>query len=272
MLCSTIGGTATLVGDPPNIVIGSKLHVSFTDFILHNSPLVMLLLPLSSFILYHRFKHELRPGKCEVDVVAMKEKFKLHDHSMLVKVAAVGTGIILALFLTPLHGQEAAWFTFCPPPPQGVETVKAPCMPSTADRRSMLRLCGGAGRSPVAGRRAPARTVGMLAMSLLLATHSLHDLLKAVEWDTLLFFASLFVLVECLGELGVIRFAGGMLADLIIGFPLDDYTTPDAEPTGLLLLDAGGGGGGGEADEATIQVGAALSDRSTVTRGTVTWC
>ena len=34
-LSSNIGGTATLIGDPPNIIIGSEAHLSFTDFIIH---------------------------------------------------------------------------------------------------------------------------------------------------------------------------------------------------------------------------------------------
>jgi len=39
-LCGTIGGTATLIGDPPNIVIGSKLGIKFDQFILFNGPLI----------------------------------------------------------------------------------------------------------------------------------------------------------------------------------------------------------------------------------------
>lgn len=41
-------------------------------------------------------------------------------------------------------------------------------------------------------------------MCLLLATHDFHSILLAVEWDTILFFASLFVLVKTLAELGAV--------------------------------------------------------------------
>ena len=43
---STIGGTATLIGDPPNILIGSALHLSFMDFVLELTPIVIINLAL----------------------------------------------------------------------------------------------------------------------------------------------------------------------------------------------------------------------------------
>ncbi len=44
---SNIGGTATLVGDPPNILIGAKTHLSFNEFILNLTPVVLLVLAVS---------------------------------------------------------------------------------------------------------------------------------------------------------------------------------------------------------------------------------
>ncbi|MDQ6974432.1 MAG: ArsB/NhaD family transporter, partial [Mariprofundaceae bacterium] len=40
ILASNIGGTATLIGDPPNIMIGSAAHLSFTDFLIHLTPII----------------------------------------------------------------------------------------------------------------------------------------------------------------------------------------------------------------------------------------
>ena len=54
---SNIGGTATLIGDPPNIMIGSAVGLSFNDFLLNLSPvmpLVMLATMLVSYLIWGR--------------------------------------------------------------------------------------------------------------------------------------------------------------------------------------------------------------------------
>lgn len=45
--------------------------------------------------------------------------------------------------------------------------------------------------------------------------HRCHEALRDVEWDTLLFFAALFVFVEALGELGLLRFIAKTLSDMV---------------------------------------------------------
>jgi Na+/H+ antiporter NhaD/arsenite permease-like protein len=46
-ICATIGGAATMIGDPPNVVLGSKYGLGFTDFIRFNGPLVLVMMPVS---------------------------------------------------------------------------------------------------------------------------------------------------------------------------------------------------------------------------------
>lgn len=48
-LASNIGGTATLVGDPPNIIIAARAGLTFNDFLVHLAPLVAILLVVFSF-------------------------------------------------------------------------------------------------------------------------------------------------------------------------------------------------------------------------------
>ena len=48
ILASNIGGMSTLIGDPPNIIIGSRAGLSFTDFLVHSLPLTIILLALFS--------------------------------------------------------------------------------------------------------------------------------------------------------------------------------------------------------------------------------
>ncbi len=52
ILASNIGGTATLIGDPPNIIIGSRAGLSFDDFLVHSLPLTIIL--LAGFVLLTR--------------------------------------------------------------------------------------------------------------------------------------------------------------------------------------------------------------------------
>jgi Na+/H+ antiporter NhaD/arsenite permease-like protein len=59
ILASNIGGTATLIGDPPNIIIGSRAGLSFVDFLVHSLPLTIIL--LVGFVLMARllFRRQL---------------------------------------------------------------------------------------------------------------------------------------------------------------------------------------------------------------------
>lgn len=47
VIASNIGGTATLIGDPPNILIGSATGLTFFDFLVHLAPAVLIMLPLT---------------------------------------------------------------------------------------------------------------------------------------------------------------------------------------------------------------------------------
>ena len=71
----------------------------------------------------------------------------------------------------------------------------------------------------------------MLYGAIVIAPHQIRPLLDAVEWDTLLFFASLFVFVESLAELGLIREVGRGLTDVIKAVPLSSRL-----PVAMLLV------------------------------------
>lgn len=89
VLASNIGGTATLIGDPPNIIIGSIGGFTFMDFIVNIAPIVILTHIVGSiaFILYMKIKGDLKPQmtdqkeiekliaqqKAEYDVVLMRK-------------------------------------------------------------------------------------------------------------------------------------------------------------------------------------------------------
>lgn len=59
ILASNIGGTATLIGDPPNIIIGSRAGLSFLDFLIHSLPLTIILLAVFVVMARWLFRHDL---------------------------------------------------------------------------------------------------------------------------------------------------------------------------------------------------------------------
>ena len=44
VFAANIGGTATLIGDPPNIIIGSAAHLSFNDFVVNLTPIIVVII------------------------------------------------------------------------------------------------------------------------------------------------------------------------------------------------------------------------------------
>lgn len=59
ILASNIGGTATLIGDPPNIMIGSQAGYTFADFVMVDTPAVIVILALSLVVFYFLYGRKL---------------------------------------------------------------------------------------------------------------------------------------------------------------------------------------------------------------------
>jgi len=102
VLASNVGGTATLVGDPPNILIGSAANIDFSSFIINMGPTVGISLFASLFILKFQFRKNLeqKPHNLE-DLLSQDEKVLIKDRSVLKKSLAVLLGVI---FLFVIHG------------------------------------------------------------------------------------------------------------------------------------------------------------------------
>lgn len=102
VLASNVGGTATLVGDPPNILIGSAANIDFSSFIINMGPTVGVSLFASLFILRFQFRKylEQKPHNIE-DLLSQDEKVLIKDGSVLIKSLAVLLGVI---FLFVIHG------------------------------------------------------------------------------------------------------------------------------------------------------------------------
>jgi Na+/H+ antiporter NhaD/arsenite permease-like protein len=105
VLASNIGGTATLVGDPPNIIIASRAGLSFNDFLIHLAPFVVVLLVVFIGLCRLLFRSAFRydPQRAEA-VMVLKERDAIRDRRLLVVSGAVLAAVMVAFVLhTTLH-------------------------------------------------------------------------------------------------------------------------------------------------------------------------
>ena len=68
IFCANLGGTATMCGDPPNIIIGSKLHYTFSDFLLNTGFIAAICLVFVIVYFYLIYNKKLSKGEKNIDV------------------------------------------------------------------------------------------------------------------------------------------------------------------------------------------------------------
>ncbi len=85
IIASNVGGTSTLIGDPPNIMIGSAANLSFSDFIINLGFVVIVI--LISLIIYFKliYKKEINNGTNEVAITSLDENKAIQDKPLLYK-------------------------------------------------------------------------------------------------------------------------------------------------------------------------------------------
>ena len=166
VFASNIGGTATLIGDPPNIIIASRAGLSFNDFLIHLAPLVLIALAVFLAALPILFRGAFAVESDRVaEVLALNEREAIRDIRLLGKCGVVLAAVFIAFVAHPLIHVEP----------------------------SVVALLG----------------AGVLIV--ISGVERVHYL-GSVEWETLLFFAGLFILVGALVKTGVVarvaEFAG----------------------------------------------------------------
>ena len=174
VLASNIGGTATLIGDPPNIIIASRGGLSFNDFLVHLAPFIVVLMVAFVVVCRWLFRDAFHYDEERVaEVMALSEREAIRDKRLLWQSLGV-----LALVLTGfvLHG---------------VVDVEP----------SVVALLG----------------AGLL---VLISEVTTEEALADVEWETLVFFMGLFVMVGALVKTGVIDAVSAALAGAVGGDPL----------------------------------------------------
>jgi Na+/H+ antiporter NhaD/arsenite permease-like protein len=167
VLASNIGGAATLIGDPPNIIIGSRAGLTFGDFLINMAPIVVVVFVV--FVLATRFlfrkSFQYKPERVEA-VMALKERRAITNPAMLIRCLAVFALVVAGFSLhSVLHLDP-----------------------------SIIALLGA-------------------GVMLMVTRADLNETMREVEWQTLVFFSGLFVMVAGLVHTGVIETIGTWTID-----------------------------------------------------------
>ncbi|MBL6468859.1 MAG: ArsB/NhaD family transporter [Mogibacterium sp.] len=167
ILASNVGGTATLIGDPPNIMIGSAAHLSFMDFLENTGFTVLFILVVLILLMKVVYEKKIELGT--VDTGAIE---KLDPSKSITNWALMRKGIIVLICVI---------IGFMFHDKLGIES-------------SVIALTAA-------------------AVMLIIGREDVDQAIQGVEWTTILFFMSLFVVVGGLTETGIIK----ELASKIIG-------------------------------------------------------
>jgi len=174
-LAANIGGAATLIGDPPNIIVGSFAGFSFIDFIINMSPVAIIVLIFCSILLGWWYRKDIFKSVDMGDRLSEVEEKKLIKDPALMKRALFAiTAVLLGFTVHHVLHLEA----------------------------SVIALFGAA---------------LLLALIPISGPDVIHN---DIEWPTLVFFGSLFIMVGALKETGVILAIAEILTSVLVGHKL----------------------------------------------------
>ncbi|WP_328500511.1 ArsB/NhaD family transporter [Streptomyces sp. NBC_00457] len=107
VLASNIGGTATLVGDPPNIIIASRAGLTFNDFLVHLAPLsavlIVVLVAMCRFLFRKSFVYDEERA---AEVMELEEREAIRDPRLLVQGLVVLALVVVGFVLHPVLHYE----------------------------------------------------------------------------------------------------------------------------------------------------------------------
>lgn len=109
IMASNIGGTATLIGDPPNIMIGSAAGLGFMDFVKNLTPVIIVVFIVTIFLLKHIYKKKLHATEeNKGKLMAMNPSDAIEDQALLKKSMTVVALVILGFIMHQTLGLESA--------------------------------------------------------------------------------------------------------------------------------------------------------------------
>lgn len=183
VFASNIGGTATLIGDPPNIIIGSAAGFSFMDFVNELTGVILVILIAVLFAMYLFFKNHLKTTPEKMELVTKLDNSKtITDKPLMIR-----SVIVLALVIIGFVTHDITH----------IDTY----------------------------------LIAMLGASILLLFEKPQAILEKVEWNTILFFIGLFIIIGGLEASGGIK----LMAQWIL-----DVTQGSQTAAGMLILWASG--------------------------------
>ncbi len=105
VFASNIGGTATLIGDPPNIIIGSAANLSFNDFVVHLTPVIVIVMAVLVALTHLIWGTKLRATReARARVMALDERSMIVDPPLMrTSLVILGAVIAAFVFARPLH-------------------------------------------------------------------------------------------------------------------------------------------------------------------------
>jgi Na+/H+ antiporter NhaD/arsenite permease-like protein len=109
IFASNIGGTATLIGDPPNILIGSQVGLDFNAFVFNLAPVIVVIMAAQAIMIHLLWGRHMRSTpEREARIMAMVPAEAIMDWRLLKQSLAVLTAVMIAFVLArPLHLEPA---------------------------------------------------------------------------------------------------------------------------------------------------------------------
>jgi Na+/H+ antiporter NhaD/arsenite permease-like protein len=168
IFASNIGGTATLIGDPPNILIGTQVGLSFNEFVIHLTPVIVVVMVAQAIMIHLVWGKDLKTTpEREARVVAMSAVETIKDWRLLRQSLAVISLVMIAFVLArPLHLEPATIAMF---------------------GAAVLML------------------LDNWAHHAEKAAHNIHQTFGDVEWITIFFFIGLFMVVHGVEHGGLLK-------------------------------------------------------------------
>lgn len=174
ILASNVGGTATLIGDPPNIMIGSAAHLSFMDFLDNTGFAVLFILVVLILLMKIVYEKKIELGTVDTGAVEKLDPSKSITNRALMKKGIIVLICVIVGFM--FHDKL------------GIES-------------SVIALTAA-------------------AVMLIIGREDVNEAIQDVEWTTILFFMSLFVVVGGLTETGIIKELASKIIDATDGHPM----------------------------------------------------
>jgi Na+/H+ antiporter NhaD/arsenite permease-like protein len=174
ILASNIGGTATLIGDPPNIIIGAQVGLSFNSFVVNLAPVIGVILVIHTIAIHVFWGRKLHATpEARARIMTLDERKMISDKILLVKSLVVLAGVLLAFVGARFIGLESGTIGMA--------------------GAALLLLLDNAGKSSAKQNEN--------------VTHVFNE----VEWITLFFFIGLFVVVRGVEHTGILETVAGHL-------------------------------------------------------------